>query len=200
MFNYAELKNSVRKLQTNEQNIGKEILLQKYGRPYEKLRREIANQASEMMRTIALEAVDCLTPRKSIEVARSEQLEEKMWSDIKRIADEEQKAGTYIKVAETIFNEYDLDKAMEIAFRRLYTRIRYEALPPVWLYFCREDPGRGYVNELTKMRWIPPAEGGMNGYWEKDDYARTEVRFDLPPTWAEIANEYEETKVREWEV
>lgn len=199
MFNYAELKNSVRKLQNNEQNIGKEILLQKYGRPYEKLRREIANQASEMVREIALEAIGCLTPRKSVEVVRSEQLEEKMWIDIQRIADEEQKAGTYLQISEAIFDEYDLDKAMEIAFRRLYTRIRYEAFPPVWLYFCREDPGKGYVNELTKMRWIPPTEDGMNGYWEKNDFSLYKASFDLPPTWAEIANEYEETKAREWE-
>ena len=78
--------------------------------------------------------------------------------------------------------------------------IRYEAFPPVWLYFCREDPGKGYVNDLTKMRWIPPAEAGMNGYWEKGNYPLYEVSFDLPPTWAEIANEYEETKARKWEV
>ncbi len=199
MFNYSETKNALRKLRNNEQNIGKKILLQKYEKPYNKLRQMIAEQTSAMAREIALEAVECLNPSKSIEVSRSEQLEEKMWKDIQKIANEEQKAGTYRLISKAIFDEYDLDKAMEIAFRRLYTRIRYEAFPPVWLYFCREVPGRGYVNELTKMRWIPPTEDGMNGYWEKNDFPLYKASFDLPPTWAEIAREYEDEKAKSWE-
>ena len=200
MFNYSETKNAVRKLQNNEQNIGKEILLQKYGKPYNKLRQMIAKQASAMAREIALEAVECLNPKKSIEVSRSEQLEEKMWEDIQKIANEEQKTGTYRLITKAIFDEYDLDKAMEIAYRRLYIRIKYEALPPVWLFFCREDPRKGYVNDLTKMRWIKPEEDSMNGYWEQNDYPRYKVSFDLPPTWTEIAKEYEQVKVRGREV
>lgn len=199
MFNYSETKDALRKLRNNEQNIGKEILLQKYGKPYNKLRQSIAAQVSVMAREIALEAVERIL-RKTDEHFPSEQLEMKMWTDIQKIASEEQKAGTYRQINKAIFGEYDLDKAMEIAYRKLYNRVKYEALPPVWLFFCREDPGKGYVNDLTKMRWIQLEENGMSGYWEQDDYPRYKVSFDLPPTWQEIVKEYEGIKAGAWEV
>lgn len=196
MFNYSETKDAVRKLQKNEQNIGKDVLRQKYGKPYKQLLADIGYGTGKMIAAVCAGTIDTALEHKD---GIPDQLWKKLMDDVRRIRDEEDRAGTFDRIRRAVFEDYDLDKAIDIAFQRFGIRIKYEALPPVWLYFCRQLPDGRFRNDMTGMTWMPSSEDGP-GFWEKRTEDGThEYSFRLPPTWAEIAKEYEEEKARLWE-
>lgn len=102
----------------------------------------------------------------------------------KAIIDEEKAAGTFREIARAVFEEYDADKALDIAAEKLHPRIWLEAYPEYWLKHCIIENDRPIWNDLIQMRWNSDLQ-----IWESRD--GTSVTIMLPPTAELIERERE---------
>ena len=98
------------------------------------------------------------------------------------LADE--KSGLEAVLLYTVFEEYDADKALDIAAEKLHPRIWLEAYPEYWLKHCIIENDRPIWNDLIQMRWNSDLQ-----IWESRD--GTSVTIMLPPTAELIERERE---------
>lgn len=176
---YSRMVENLGKLKRNEEQMTAEQR-ERYKKPLQKLKREIASDASEMMRHFLICRCRIL---KNDEKGMADFTE-----NVQRILDED--AGKTSKEAgRVLFSTYDEEKFLE-ALLPLHYRIWYEAYAPYWLNHTIQNPMNSeypYHNDIIGMDW-----DAENGVWiNREDYSFTLM---LPPTKELLEERYREDR------
>ena len=177
---YDRLVENLGKLRRNEEKMTPQQKEQ-YKRPLQKLRRDIAQDATTMMKDFLCGGCRILKEdQKGIE-AFTKKVKEIM---------EEDGEGAAKEASRVIFSTYSVDKFLE-ALLPIHYRILYEAYAPVWLSHCRkrEEPGYPYRNDIIQMDWEE-----KSGVWV--DREKVSFMQMLPPTKELMEKQYAEEKGR----
>ena len=176
---YERFKENLGKLQRNESQMTAEQKV-KYKKPLLKLKHEIADDATEVMRNFLVSGI-----RLADEDRDSED-----WKAVIRksesFIDEWSKSGRMKEVSKVLFTTFDIDE-FTLALLPLYYKIWYEAYGPYWLKHCLptfEDEFT-FSNDIIGMEWWEEnqewAAVKIEGKKKVCDYQRG-VRIMLPPT------------------
>lgn len=141
---YDRMVENLGKLQRNETQMTPEQK-EKYKKPLRKLKQEIADDATQMMRDFIYGGIRIPIEDKTGAEAFKKVRDEILEQDAKKVSKEASRA---------LFKTYDLDKFME-ALLPIHYRLWYEAYGPVWLSHCKAtgDPEYPYHNDIIGMDW-----------------------------------------------
>lgn len=169
-----KLNQDIATLRKNRENVPLELLKTKYKKPYAKLKEEIRAQFEIHMKEITLLGIlkmdSDMTPEKQKEMAEG----------IQKIIDEETAAGHLNECANAVFEEFNLEKAENLACGYFTDRVKYEIYVPYWLEHTHKDSGGRITSDLLPgMTWRPEENA-----WA--DFSELSFTLMLPPTQAEI--------------
>lgn len=175
-FSWGDYLGDIKKLRKNKENVPIEILKTKYAEPYNELLEKIRRETEKILFQFLFGGI----------LMRKDEPEERdaFFRKAQAIIDEERAAGTFREIARAVFEEYDADKALDIAAEKLHPRIWLEAYPEYWLEYCIIENDRPIWNDLIQMRWNSDLQ-----IWESRD--GTSVTIMLPPTAELIERERE---------
>ncbi|MFR5517274.1 MAG: hypothetical protein ACLTIW_09770 [Blautia sp.] len=175
-FSWGDYLGDIKKLRKNKENVPIEILKTKYAEPYNELLEKIRRETEKILFQFIFGGI----------LMRKDEPEERdaFLRKAQAIIDEEKAAGTFREIARAVFEEYDADKALDIAAEKLHPRIWLEAYPEYWLKHCIIENDRPIWNDLIQMRWNSDLQ-----IWESRD--GTSVTIMLPPTAELIERERE---------
>lgn len=170
-----DLKTSVERLRKNREKVPIQILKTKYAKPYKELLNQISQQAKDVL-------IQVIFSHAFIEQDQAGFQEYVRVSN--EIAAEETRKGTFRELGRILSREYDVDKFLEEACRRIWPRVWYEAYGPYWLKHCiRQQDGR-IRNEIIDMIYNPEYR-----IWEAED--GLSFTLMLPPTPELLREEYD---------
>lgn len=148
MGDIDELKNKLKVLRQNEENVSIEVLKTRYAKSYAKLLGEVRAMAVEIYSDIALDGIAVRANDGAGVVA-----------GLKSVIDEQRCA-----VSRAVFKEYDADKLVTLA-ENLHSKL-WKIYEPYWLsHCCLFSNGKKtmYYNDLTEEFLVDE----KTGIWEK---------------------------------
>lgn len=173
-FKWEEYREKIAKLQNNREKVPLNDLKTKYRKAYTALINDIKDQSEYLL-------LDFIFGGMPFDMSEKE--EWKAFIDrAKACLKEADVARAIRKISRAIFQDYDPDKALEIAAEAICPKIRRQAYAPYWVKHCRPGDDGEIWNDLIQMRWDPEDK-----IWEAPD--RLSWRFMLPPTMELIREE-----------
>lgn len=172
-----DLKTMEQLLDKKRKNDGVLTMEQRYGR-YRNKYRELKQEICSCFNTLLPQFLFC-----NLKFAPGDEAEAvKVQGRCAKIIEEEK--GSVKEALETLYAEYDFDKAL-LKTLRLRNRIVYEAYAPYWLSRCEKTshPDFTYYNGIIGMYYNP-----KTSMWANEESAT--VMF--PPTKDMMDREYEE--------
>lgn len=184
--NYNRLVENLGKLKRNETQMTKEQKEQ-YKKPLLKLRKEIADDATEIMKsfvTMGMRLGEDTDPEDWKKVIR----------DAERLVDEWDKQGGIKNASKVLFSTYDID-AFLTALCPIHCTVWFKAYGTYWLKHIREtgEQEYPYYNDILDMHWWKEAnewaKTKIEGGKRVTDY-HGGVTIMLPPTRELLDAEY----------
>lgn len=157
----------LQKLRKNRENVPLLILKTKYAKPYNELLEKIQFQTKEIIMRYLFSGM--------LVDADDEEDFQVFFKASQSILDAEAEAGTLKEIGLAVYLEYDIDKALDIAVRKIRPKILYDAYAPYWLKHCISHEDGGIWNDLIDMMW-----NNECGMWINSE--KSEGRLMLPPT------------------
>jgi hypothetical protein len=176
-----EFEEKLARLRRNMEKTTPEERRTKYASAFKNFKKDVAHDASEILRTFCLGNM-LLDPAYKTDPNAKKEVDD-LIDRINAIVAEEKAAGELKRLSDVLFQTYSLDKFLDAAAERLYKRVYYEGYGPYWVSHCRRIEERhSYWNPLIQMYW---KEEYM--IWIAEDGLSFTSR--LPPTMKQIREE-----------
>lgn len=167
-ISYEEYQDKLRKLRINREKVPLQVLQTKYKEPYRQLLQEIKKLSEEILKSFVFGGM-------KFDLENESELKEFI-SAAQAVIDQEEEVGTFQEISQAVFQEYDAEKMLDIAARKILWRVWYEAYAPYWIKHCiLQCDGNVIWNDLIKMKW----DAG-SGVWTSMD--GESFTLMLPPT------------------
>lgn len=166
-FEWEDYLKRIQILKKNREQVPLEELRTKYKRPYTALLQDIKKKTEVMLFHSLIDGLPFNNNEK--EEWRAFSLR------VKKAFQEEKRCGTFRRITQAVFHEYDPDKALEISALTLWPRIWYQAYGPYWLKHCIKQDNGEIWNDLIQMKW----NSGTQTWRSKDG---SSCSLMLPPT------------------
>lgn len=181
---WQEFTEKLRIYRKNRENVPLQELKTKYAKGYNKLISDLYEMAADILREIICDGMFTMT----VDIAERKELSDR----INQIIYAEGKAGIGKELRRAIFQEYDPEKFLDIAVKRLHFPAWYQAYAPYWVSKCQKEPdGRIRCSLLPEFYWSESCQ-----IWIREKNGTWEFTSMLPPTMEMVRKEQEEMKCR----
>lgn len=186
-FTWDEYQKKLETYRKNRQNVPLEELKTKYASGYNKLTADLKKMTEEILTQVCTSGM--LIFKQDLEPGGSGR---KVVNGINWIIEKARQGGTMKEISRAVFQEFDIDKAMEIAAEKIWQPAWYNVYGPYWAAKCRTENGDIICDVLPGFKWDPEC-----GIWiqSREDGTITFTAM-LPPTMELIRKEEQECQMK----
>ena len=181
---WQEFTEKLRIYRKNRENVPLQELKTKYAKGYNKSDFRFVRNGGRYLKRDHLRR----NVYHTVDIAERKELSDR----INQIIDAEGKAGIGKELRRAIFQEYDPEKFLDIAVKRLHFPAWYQVYAPYWVSKCQKEPdGRIRCSLLPEFYWSESCQ-----IWIREKNGTWEFTSMLPPTMEMVRKEQEEMKCR----